>query len=194
MPDSPENLHQNQSLEGAPDETPQATAPPSSAATAATVSTVNQDEIEALVSQTAAALDQNFASTVQPAPPAPAGGAPAATAQTAAQQPATAATPFVVEKFDAVAAKQADGKIEMLDDVELDIRIELGRTEMYIEDVLRLHVDSVIELDKLAGDPVDVYIDNQLIARGEVLVLNDSFCVRINDILSPIPELAEDSG
>jgi len=81
------------------------------------------------------------------------------------------------------------GKIDLLDDVELDVRIELGRTEMYIEDVIRLGVGSVVELDKLAGDPVDVYVNDRLVARGEVLVLNDSFCVRISDILSPIPEL-----
>ena len=81
------------------------------------------------------------------------------------------------------------GKIDLLDDVELDVKIELGRTEMYIEDVIRLGVGSVVELDKLAGDPVDVYVNERLVARGEVLVLNDNFCVRINDILSPIPEL-----
>jgi flagellar motor switch protein FliN/FliY len=81
------------------------------------------------------------------------------------------------------------GTIDLLDDVELDVKIELGRTEMYIEDVIRLGVGSVVELDKLAGDPVDVYVNERLVARGEVLVLNDNFCVRINDILSPIPEL-----
>jgi flagellar motor switch protein FliN/FliY len=79
--------------------------------------------------------------------------------------------------------------IEILDDVQLDVKIELGRTDMFIEDVLRLGVGSVVELDKLAGDPVDIYVSERLIARGEVLVLNDNFCVRINDIHSPIPEL-----
>ena len=72
---------------------------------------------------------------------------------------------------------------------ELDVKIELGRTEMYIEDVLGLAPGSVVELDKAAGDPVDIFVNERLVARGEVLVLNDSFCVRINDILSPIPEL-----
>jgi flagellar motor switch protein FliN/FliY len=79
--------------------------------------------------------------------------------------------------------------IDLLDDVELDVKIELGRTEMYIEDVLGLAPGSVVELDKAAGDPVDIFVNERLVARGEVLVLNDSFCVRINDILSPIPEL-----
>lgn len=79
--------------------------------------------------------------------------------------------------------------IELLDDVELDVKIELGRAGMYIEDVLRLGVGSVVELDKAAGDPVDVFVNDRLVARGEVLVLNDNFCVRINDIVSPIPGL-----
>jgi len=81
--------------------------------------------------------------------------------------------------------------IDLLDDVELDVKIELGRTQMYIEDVLRLGEGSVVELDKLAGDPVDVYVNDRLVARGEVLVLNDNFCVRINDIISVNPELEE---
>jgi len=99
------------------------------------------------------------------------------------------ATPFEPPDLTAAQAKPVVGDIGMLDDVELDVRIELGRTEMYIEDVLRLRVGSVVELDKNAGDPVDIYVNDRLVARGEVLVLNDAFCVRINDIVSPIPEL-----
>ncbi|MFN0010173.1 MAG: flagellar motor switch protein FliN [Phycisphaerales bacterium] len=75
--------------------------------------------------------------------------------------------------------------IKLLDDVALNVKIELGRTKMLLEDVLRLGEGSVVELDKLAGDPVDVYVNDRPVARGEVLVLNDNFCVRINEILSP---------
>jgi flagellar motor switch protein FliN/FliY len=74
--------------------------------------------------------------------------------------------------------------LDMLGDVELDVKIELGRSQMLVGDVLRLAAGSVVELDKLAGDPVDVYVNERLVARGEVLVVNDNFCVRINDILS----------
>lgn len=84
-----------------------------------------------------------------------------------------------------------DNGLNLLDDVELEVKIELGRTELYIEDVLRLGVGSVVELDKLAGDPVDIYVNERLVARGEVLVLNENFCVRVNDILSPVPELGD---
>ncbi|MBL8764902.1 MAG: flagellar motor switch protein FliN [Phycisphaerae bacterium] len=74
--------------------------------------------------------------------------------------------------------------INLLGDVNLHVRIELGRTRMLVEDVLKLAEGSVVELDKLAGDPVDVYVNDQHVARGEVLVLNDNFCVRVNEIVT----------
>lgn len=74
--------------------------------------------------------------------------------------------------------------IDLLRDVDLTVKIELGRSRMLVDDVLRLGEGSVVELDKLAGDPVDVFVNNRLVARGEVLVLNDNFCVRINDIVN----------
>jgi flagellar motor switch protein FliN/FliY len=89
------------------------------------------------------------------------------------------------------------GSIELLSDVDLQVSIELGRTEMLVEDVLRLGEGSVVELDKLAGDPVDVYVNNRLVARGEVLVLNDNFCIRISEIvrgLSPDGQEAPADG
>jgi len=85
----------------------------------------------------------------------------------------------------------AENKIQLLNDVELHVMIELGRTEMLIEDVLRLTEGSVVELDKLAGDPVDVYVNQRLVARGEVLVLNDNFCIRVNEIVDDLEEQAE---
>ncbi|RJP35179.1 MAG: flagellar motor switch protein FliN [Phycisphaerales bacterium] len=80
-----------------------------------------------------------------------------------------------------------DGKLDMLMDVKLRVKIELGRTRMLVEDVLKLGEGSVVELDKLAGDPVDVYVNDRLIARGEVLVLNDNFCVRVSEVLNRDP-------
>lgn len=75
------------------------------------------------------------------------------------------------------------GEIDLLSDVHMDVRIELGRTRMFVEDVLRLGDGAVVELDKLAGDPVDVFVNNRRVARGEVLVLNDLFCVRISEVV-----------
>ncbi len=74
--------------------------------------------------------------------------------------------------------------IDLLGDVELNVKVELGRCRMAVEEVLRLTEGAVVELDKLAGDPVDVLVNDRLVARGEVLVLNDTFCVRVNEIVN----------
>ncbi len=87
----------------------------------------------------------------------------------------------------ALAGSQASGQsIDLLRDVELNVKIELGRSQMTVEEVLCLGEGAVVELDKLAGDPVDVFVNDRLIARGEVLVLNDNFCVRINEIVEQV--------
>ncbi len=85
---------------------------------------------------------------------------------------------------------ETDRGIDLLGDVELDVSIELGRTEMLVEDVLKLQSGSVVELDKLAGDPVDVFVNGRLVARGEVLVLNDNFCIRVSEIVADLEEQA----
>lgn len=110
-----------------------------------------------------------------------------------AQQATDAALSGAVAGIDLPAFDDADPqtRIDLLGDVNLNVTIELGRTEMLVEDVLRLGSGSVVELDKLAGDPVDVYVNNRLIARGEVLVLNDNFCIRISEIVANIQENAE---
>lgn len=77
--------------------------------------------------------------------------------------------------------------IDLLGDVELNVKVELGRCRMAVEDVLRLAEGAVVELDRLAGDPVDVLVNDRLVARGEVLVLNDTFCVRVNEIVTDEP-------
>ncbi len=82
-----------------------------------------------------------------------------------------------------------DTGIALLHDVELQVTVELGRTVMYVEDVLKLNKASIVELDKAAGDPVDIYVNDRHVARGEVLVLNENFCVRISEIIhSPAGE------
>jgi flagellar motor switch protein FliN/FliY len=83
------------------------------------------------------------------------------------------------------------GGLDLLGDVDLHVKVELGRTQMLVEDVLRLSDGAVVELDKLAGDPVDVYVNNRLVARGEVLVLNDNFCIRISEIVADLEKHAK---
>jgi flagellar motor switch protein FliN/FliY len=92
-------------------------------------------------------------------------------------------TKFDPQAFDKTAKEEPPRGIDLLSDVNLNVKIELGRTRMLVEDVLKLGEGAVVELDKLAGDPVDVYVNERHIARGEVLVLNDNFCVRINEIV-----------
>jgi flagellar motor switch protein FliN/FliY len=88
--------------------------------------------------------------------------------------------------FDSAATGASGASLAMLNDVALQVKVELGRTRMYLEDVLRLNENSVVELDKAAGDPVDIFVNDRLVARGEVLVLDDNFCVRINEIIEPV--------
>jgi flagellar motor switch protein FliN len=97
---------------------------------------------------------------------------------------AAGARPFALQEFGGAPVSQETATLELLRDVELDLKIELGRTHMYLEEVLKLRKGSVVPLDKLAGDPVDIYVNGRLIARGEVLVLNDNFCVRVAELVA----------
>lgn len=117
-------------------------------------------------------------------PPPAAAASPASAAVPSMVDASAGAKPFTLPNLGSVTNEKAPEGIDLLGDVNLQVKIELGRTKMLVEDVLRLCEGSVVELDKLAGDPVDVYVNDRPVARGEVLVLNDNFCVRINEILS----------
>jgi flagellar motor switch protein FliN len=110
------------------------------------------------------------------------------TAGAAAGMPGAEADGFKLPSFQQVMADAQVSSIDLLRDVELNVKIELGRSRMVVEEVLQLSEGSVVELDKLAGDPVDVFVNDRLVARGEVLVLNDNFCVRVNEIVPAVPE------
>jgi flagellar motor switch protein FliN/FliY len=133
---------------------------PESAASGNTASAVG-DDIQFLLDQAEAAI----ASVDKPSPAA------------------SGLAPFPLRDFAGTPASQERATLDALSDVELDLKIELGRTHMQLEDVLKLRRGSVVALDKLAGDPVDVYVNGRLIARGEVLVLNDNFCVRVAELV-----------
>lgn len=102
----------------------------------------------------------------------------------APQSPAAGAKPFSLEEFSGAPPNTERATLELIRDVELDLKIEFGRTQMYLEDVLKLRKGSVVPLDKLAGDPVDIFVNGRLIAKGEVLVLNDNFCVRVAELIT----------
>ncbi len=102
--------------------------------------------------------------------------------------PPAGAAPLELPSFGTRSLAGSEQGIELLNDVELNVKIELGRAEMLIEDVLRLGEGSVVELDKLAGDPVDVLVNERLVARGEVIVLNENLCVRVSEIVAGISD------
>ncbi|SFL72283.1 flagellar motor switch phosphatase FliY [Pelosinus propionicus] len=80
----------------------------------------------------------------------------------------------------------SDTNIDLIMDVPLQVTVELGRTRKLIRDILELAPGSVVELDKLAGEPVDILVNGKLIAKGEVVVIDENFGVRITDIISPL--------
>ena len=163
---------------------------------------VSQDDIDAALAQAESAASQiagegEAAPAADDAPPEldsmgrpfDEAAAMMAAAITEEKAAAAAAAPPEMPSFNAEDADpELVGKIDLLNDVQLHVKIELGRSRMLVEEVLKLGDGSVVELDKLAGDPVDLYVNERLVARGEVLVLNDNFCVRISEIISRVEE------
>jgi flagellar motor switch protein FliN/FliY len=76
-------------------------------------------------------------------------------------------------------------KLKFVLDIPLQLTVELGRTHLLVKDVLQLNQGAVVELTKLAGEPLDVFINSKLVARGEAVVVNEKFGVRLVDVISP---------
>lgn len=96
------------------------------------------------------------------------------------------AKPFEFAEFgsDTEGVNEKAFSIGMLDDVQMSVQIELGRAELLIDEIMSMRKGVVVPLDKLAGDPIDIVVNGRLLARGEVLVLNDKFCVRVVEIVA----------
>ncbi|CAG2142138.1 Flagellar motor switch protein FliN [Cupriavidus yeoncheonensis] len=113
------------------------------------------------------------------------------TSATAAEAPAAAtpaATPAAATVFPPLAKEAPSGfhnDIEMILDIPVQLTVELGRTKVPIKNLLQLAQGSVVELDGLAGEPMDVLVNGYLIAQGEVVVVNDKFGIRLTDIITP---------
>ena len=86
-------------------------------------------------------------------------------------------------------SQEKTNKLDLILDIPLKVSVELGRTKMLVNDLLQLGQGSVIELNKLAGDPLEVLVNDKLIARGEVVVVNEKFGIRLTDIISPIERI-----
>ena len=93
--------------------------------------------------------------------------------------------PAQFEAIDGAGTSAGGGNLDLLRDVNLRITVQLGKQELAIKDVLSLGSGSVIELDKLATDPVDILVNDRLIARGEVVVVDENFGVRVTEIVHP---------
>ncbi len=91
-----------------------------------------------------------------------------------------------LKKEEKVSTQKAARDLDFVLDIPLDVTVEIGRTKMIVNDLLQMGQGYVIEVDKLAGEPVDVLVNNKLIARGEVVVVSDKFGIRITDIVSPL--------
>ncbi len=99
------------------------------------------------------------------------------------------ATDEAEDELDDEAAPVTSGETKSLDlilDIPLTVAVELGRSKMLINDLLQLGQGSVIELTKLVGEPLEVLVNQKLVARGEVVVVNEKFGVRLTDIVSPM--------
>ncbi|HNY65725.1 MAG TPA: flagellar motor switch protein FliN [Deltaproteobacteria bacterium] len=91
--------------------------------------------------------------------------------------------------FDELHASRPSGPAAELDfilDIPLEVTVEMGRTRMLINDLLQLGQGSVIELNRLAGEPLDILVNSKLVARGEVVVVGEKFGIRLTDIVSPM--------
>jgi flagellar motor switch protein FliN/FliY len=76
--------------------------------------------------------------------------------------------------------------IDLILDIPLDVSVELGKVRMLVNNLLQLGQGSIIELDKPVGEPLEIYINNKLVARGEVVVVEEKFGIRVTDIVSPL--------
>lgn len=108
-------------------------------------------------------------------------------AQPSASAQANVKPADIFERFDAApgASSAASQNIDMIMDIPVSLTVELGRTKIAIRSLLQLAQGSVVELDGLAGEPMDVLVNGCLIAQGEVVVVNDKFGIRLTDIITP---------
>ncbi|MCS7214536.1 MAG: flagellar motor switch protein FliN [Thermodesulfovibrio sp.] len=90
-----------------------------------------------------------------------------------------------IDEFTVTEEKQKIRDIDFILDIPLELVVVIGRTKILVQELLQLTQGSVVALDKLAGEPMEVYVNGKLVGRGEVVVVNEKFGIRITDIISP---------
>lgn len=88
-------------------------------------------------------------------------------------------------EIEAPARSRESEKLRALENIEVEMSVEVGRTEISISDLLRLNEGSVVELDRLAGEPLDILVNGTMIAKGEVVMVGERFGIRFSDIVDP---------
>ena len=168
---------------------------------------VAKDMVDALMNQQADVDNEEEAIVAAAAEPPPAAAPPAAAAPAAAaaapenygygappMQPHVASNvPVQSAQFTPLSSTPVqvnDANIGLILDVPLQVNVELGRTKKSIKDILDLTKGSIVELDKLAGEPVDIMVNGRYLAKGEVVVIDENFGVRITEIVSPLERAA----
>ena len=123
--------------------------------------------------------------TAKPAPTPQPGPKPQA------ETPGGAPKPAPLASLEPQKAASGVENIDFLLDVPLKVTVQIGNSRMLIRDLLQLGQGSVIELEKMAGEPMDVLIGDRLVARGEVVVVNEKFGIRLSDIVSPVERIKQ---
>lgn len=113
----------------------------------------------------------------------------AAAAHPAAPAAASPAAAQIFQNLSPDSVQPAANNLDLILDIPVQLNVELGRTKIAIRNLLQLAQGSVVELDGLAGQPMDVLVNGCLIAQGEVVVVNDKFGIRLTDIISPAERL-----
>lgn len=101
------------------------------------------------------------------------------------EQVAQAAGQVATAASSTVTANKEPRTLDFILDVTLQVTVEVGRARMTVQDILQLGQGSVVELEKLAGEPLDIYVNGKHVARGEAVIVNEKFGVRLTDIISP---------
>lgn len=135
------------------------------------------DDVEKLLKELGIPVGPPAAETPAPQPPAAPLEAPRP------EEPPTKKPVF--EKFTAGQPAPQALSVDALKDISMNLKVELGRRKMLVQEVLKLSGGSIVELDKLTGDPLDIYVNDRLVARGEILVINDNFAIRVTEIVGP---------
>lgn len=141
------------------------------------------DELDAILAGEMAASAPAPTAEYSPSVPPPQNAKPA--------QPAYTVQPVQFSSLQESPAAAMPQNIELIMDVPLDVSVELGKTTKTIKDVLELQQGSIIQLDKMAGEPVDLIVNGKLIARGEVVVIDENYGIRITAIISPVDRVSK---